>query len=213
MRECVLFENVSRDARPHPEERACERRSANSKARARVSKDEDVHAGLMLRDASQRIWAVEGPALAPRCDAPAMLLSMRARVRGSFWRAKPRIRSSPRKRGPIVTAGGYGSRLSLRSAGTTNRLSKAPTCGCTEAPPGAISLFPDCYLQWLLQLQRVGPARAHVSTSVVTRNSRPHVSPDVSPSVVIICFAFEASMPARRIRIAPSHPPPGPRPR
>jgi hypothetical protein len=27
--------------------------------------------------------------------------------------------SSPRKRGPMITAGGYGSRLSLRSAGTT----------------------------------------------------------------------------------------------
>jgi hypothetical protein len=69
-RECVLLEVVSRDARPHPEERACARRSANSKARARVSKDEDVHAALMLRDASQRIWALEAPALPSRCDAP-----------------------------------------------------------------------------------------------------------------------------------------------
>src|SRR5262252_3643728 len=37
---------------------------------------------LMLRDASQRIWAVEAPALASRCDAPQhegdRLLSMRA---------------------------------------------------------------------------------------------------------------------------------------
>src|SRR5207244_8522566 len=41
-RECVLFEIVSRDVRPHPEERACRRSLANSKARTRVSKDEDV---------------------------------------------------------------------------------------------------------------------------------------------------------------------------
>jgi hypothetical protein len=27
----------------------------------------------------------------------------------------------------------------------------------------AISLFRDCYLQWLAQLQRVGPVRAHMS--------------------------------------------------
>ena len=69
-RECVLCENVSRDARPHPEERACRRSAPSSKARTRVSKDEDVHAALMLRDASQRIWALEAPALASRCDAP-----------------------------------------------------------------------------------------------------------------------------------------------
>ena len=48
-RECVLFEVVSpalRDARPHPEERACRRSLANSKARTRVSKDEDVRRSL-----------------------------------------------------------------------------------------------------------------------------------------------------------------------
>jgi hypothetical protein len=39
-----LFDIVSwlkRDARPHPEERACASASSNSNARARVSKDED----------------------------------------------------------------------------------------------------------------------------------------------------------------------------
>jgi|SRR5215472_3933054 len=47
------------------------RRFANSNARARVSKDEDGRGmALMLRDASQRIWAVEASAPAPRCDAP-----------------------------------------------------------------------------------------------------------------------------------------------
>ncbi len=45
-RECVLFEIVSRDVRPHPEERACRRSLANSKARTRVSKDEDVRRSL-----------------------------------------------------------------------------------------------------------------------------------------------------------------------
>ena len=47
------------------------RRFANPNARARVSKDEDGRAvALMLRDASQRIWGAEAPALASRCDAP-----------------------------------------------------------------------------------------------------------------------------------------------
>src|SRR5215831_16962878 len=57
--------------RPHPEERACAGASAESKERARISKDEDGHGmGLMLRDASQRTWAVEAPTLASGCDAP-----------------------------------------------------------------------------------------------------------------------------------------------
>jgi len=47
------------------------RRFANSNARARVSKDEDGRGmALVLRDASQRTWAVEAAALASRCDAP-----------------------------------------------------------------------------------------------------------------------------------------------
>src|SRR5262245_62059068 len=37
--------------------------------------------------------------------------------------------------------------------------------------------------------------------------------PHMSPSVVIMCFGFEAPMPTRRIHITPSNPPPGPRPR
>src|SRR5215468_5284329 len=67
-----LFDMVNcaaRAARPHPEERACRRRSANSNGRTRVSKDEDGRA-LMLRDASRRAWAVEVPALACGRDAP-----------------------------------------------------------------------------------------------------------------------------------------------
>ena len=59
------------------------RRFANSNARARVSKDEDGRAvALMLRDASQRIWGAEAPALASRCDAP-QHEGERARA---FWR-------------------------------------------------------------------------------------------------------------------------------
>src|ERR1700736_3845774 len=66
-----VFEIVSRDARPHPEERACRRSLANSKARTRVSKDEDGHGmALMLRDASQHASAVEAPEFATCCDAP-----------------------------------------------------------------------------------------------------------------------------------------------
>jgi hypothetical protein len=42
-----------------------------------------------------------------------------------------------------------------------------------ETAARAISLFPDCYLQWLLQLQRVGPPRAHVAPSVVTIRRNP----------------------------------------
>src|ERR1700746_310340 len=62
---------AARDARPHPEERGRRRSSANSNVRTRVSKDEDGRLfAPMLRDASQRIWAVEAAALASRCDAP-----------------------------------------------------------------------------------------------------------------------------------------------
>src|SRR5262249_29882049 len=57
--------------RPHPEERAWASASAKSKAGGGISKDEDGHGmALMLRDASQRTWAVEAPALASGCDAP-----------------------------------------------------------------------------------------------------------------------------------------------
>src|SRR5215831_4728432 len=65
-RKAVCMESSAvRAGRPHPEERACRKSSANSNARARVSKDEERAIGfaLMLRDASQRIWAVEAPAL------------------------------------------------------------------------------------------------------------------------------------------------------
>src|SRR5262249_11685868 len=97
--------------------------------------------------------------------------------------------SSPRKRGPIITAGGYGSRLSLRSAGTTIVwFERSTNLRLYEMTAGAISLLWDCYLQWPAQLQRVGPARGpHVTPDV-----SPSVITHISPSVVIMCFAFEA---------------------
>src|SRR6266542_6689450 len=72
------------DTRPHPEERACRRRSASANARARVSKDENdpVHAPSCFEThrSALRRW---NPL---RSRRTAMLLSMRARVRSVFWR-------------------------------------------------------------------------------------------------------------------------------
>jgi hypothetical protein len=63
----------------------------------------------------------------------------------------------------------WGSRLSLRSAGTTIvRSERSTNLQVYEITAGAISLLWDCYLQWLAQLQRVGAAEAYLS---------PHMSP------------------------------------
>jgi len=52
---------------------------------------------------------------------------------------------------------GYGSRLLLRSAGTTIACSERTTnLRLHEMTAGVISLFPACYLQWVLQLTRAG---------------------------------------------------------
>jgi len=71
-----------RDARPHPEERACRRGSANLQARARVSKDEDVRLGspscFEMHRSARPLWR----RLRSRCAA--MLLSTRARGRGAY---------------------------------------------------------------------------------------------------------------------------------
>ena len=63
---------AARDVRPHPEERVCRKTSANSEgAYARLEGwGRAFEFALMLRDESQRIWAVEALALASRCDAP-----------------------------------------------------------------------------------------------------------------------------------------------
>jgi hypothetical protein len=69
-----LFDMVNcevRDARPHPEERACRRRSANSNVRTRVSKDEaeQVHAPSCFE--THRSATMLGRRRArSRCDAP-----------------------------------------------------------------------------------------------------------------------------------------------
>jgi len=61
----------------------------------------------------------------------------------------------------MITAGGYGSRLSLRSAGTTMAWSKRSTnLRLQEIIAGCDPLFPACYLQGTTQLQRVGHVRA-----------------------------------------------------
>ena len=148
---------AARDARPHPEERGCRKGPANSHARTRVSKDEDVRLGLPSCFETHRsgfgLWK------RLRSRRAATLLSMRARGRRAFWPNEAKdhfaIRSSPRGaprdarvagtplRGPMITAGGYGSRLSLRSAGTTIAWSaRRINLRLCEMAAGAISLFP-----------------------------------------------------------------------
>jgi hypothetical protein len=89
-RRYVLFDIVScavTHARPHPEERACRRRSAKSNARARVSKDEERAVGSPLcfetRRGARRLWKHL------RSRRTAMLLSMRARVHGDILAKQP----------------------------------------------------------------------------------------------------------------------------
>jgi|SRR5258708_1760797 hypothetical protein len=65
------------------------------------------------------------------------------------------------------------------------------TCRAAEGP----ICYPKCATPY------VTPMWHHPSSS------------HVSLSVVIMCFAFEAPMPTRRIHITTSNPPPGPRPR
>jgi len=85
----VLFDmvkNAVSDGRPHPEERACQKRCANANLRARVSKDEAGRGSASClethRSAPRRS---EGPAL----GRAAMLLSMRVGERCAFWPNEP----------------------------------------------------------------------------------------------------------------------------
>jgi hypothetical protein len=56
----------------------------------------------------------------------------------------------------MITAGGYGSRLSLRSAGTTMAWSARSTnLRLWEKIAGPDRLFPGCYLQRMAQPKRV----------------------------------------------------------
>jgi len=148
---------AARDVRPHPEERGCRRRFANSNVRTRVSKDEDGRVGLPSCFETHR--SAIGLWKRLRSRRAAMLLSMRARGRRAFWRneanrrfgqTKPRpfwpSGSSSRMRGPMISAGGYGSRLSprFREGRPGRRLlgpNGAPTCGCTKSRLGQFPLF------------------------------------------------------------------------
>jgi hypothetical protein len=134
---------AARDVRPHPEERACRRRSANLQARARVSKDGDERLGSPSCFETRR--SAFGLRKRLRSRRAATLLSMRARAGRAFWRneANRRERTQQFTWGPMITAGGYGSRLSLRSAGTTIAWSaRRINLRLCEMAAGAISLFP-----------------------------------------------------------------------
>src|SRR6266508_5864631 len=132
-------------------ERACSRLKGRGRA---------TTCALMLRDASQRASALEAPALASRCDAPQhegrrALRILAKRTQRSFPpnEAKPHSRRpreghpatlasrGPRCGDPGSLAGVHGSRLSLRSAGTTIRSREGPTFGCTKSPLAPFHCF------------------------------------------------------------------------
>src|SRR6516165_7290648 len=149
---------AARDVRPHPEERGC-RDVSQTRTRVRASRRMRTAAGWP--SCFETHHSAFGVRKRLRSRRAAMLLSMRARGRARFGETKPTVilakrtqrrafghLSSPRKRGPMITVGGYGSRLSLRSAGTTIAWSARRTnLRLCEMAAGAISLFPDCYLQ------------------------------------------------------------------
>jgi len=126
-----LFEIVScerRDARPHPEERARRRRSANfERPCARLEGRGRASAcALMLRDASQRNDAgKEACSCALRCSS-----AWGARRHGAFWRNEAN-----------------GEHACLIPRETDLRLQ--------ETIAGSGPLFSDCYLQRMVQLERV----------------------------------------------------------
>src|SRR5262249_42667155 len=88
--------------------------------RARVSKDEDepVHPPSCFETHRSAAESVHAPVLASRCDAPQHEGQRARRILTERTQPVP-LGSSPRKRGPMITASAYGSRLSLRWAGTT----------------------------------------------------------------------------------------------
>ena len=204
--------------------------SAKSNEHARVSKDEDGHGVRphVLRDASQRSRVVEASVLASRCDAP----QHEGGARCLLAERSAAIRLSPRKREPMITAGGYGSRLSAcfrgrrpgrRSVGR----GEAPTYGCAKSGPTEFHCFWPvinndfcnsnvlghrglCVTPYVIP--DVSPSIV-IPCAIIRRHPMCHYPSHVSLSVVIMCFAFEAPMPTRRIHITTSNPPPGPRPR
>jgi hypothetical protein len=122
----VLFEIVSRalrDARPHPEERACRRSVANSKPRTRVSKDEDEPVRAPSCFETHR----SGLGLWKQLRSPgaAMPLSMRVGGRGVFWRNEADRHLTKRSEADVCVFGPRGG----------------PTWGCTKSPPVRLPCF------------------------------------------------------------------------
>ena len=106
-----MVKNAASDGRPHPEERAREKVSANSNARARVSKDEDgpLHAPSCFETHRSAVRQRKGSTLLSRCDAPQhegrrALRILAKRTPTAIWPNEASIpRSCPRKRGPMIT--------------------------------------------------------------------------------------------------------------
>ena len=105
-------------------------------------------------------------------------------------------RSSPRKRGPIITVGGYGSRLSPRcregSAGTTAGSVLSTNLRLYEMTVGEISLFPVVINNDFCNSSVSAPPRP----KCVAPNVTPHMSPTMwhhpssSQSFVIPCVTI-----------------------
>jgi hypothetical protein len=92
-----MVKNAASDARPRPEERAREKLSANSNARARVWKDEDEPVGAPSCFETHRSAVRLCRHL--RSRHAAMLLSMRAGKHCAFWRNEPNYTGRPRGSG------------------------------------------------------------------------------------------------------------------
>ena len=124
-------------ARPHPEERACRRRSANSNARARVSKDEDEPPSAPSCFETHRSALRLGKQL--RSGRAARLLSMRAirtnlrvceiiaSVSALLFTGKIATRACPPHRGGKIASADRGGDAHARLSGL--RASRSPQ-GC-----------------------------------------------------------------------------------
>jgi len=133
-----------RDARPHPEERACRRRSANSNARARVAKDEDEPPSAPSCFETHRsvLSAGEAIALGTRCaapqhegdqDQPAGVRNNRLCFRPVIYRenCNSRVSASPRRQNRLGRSRRRCARAPQRpsrihTAATLPRRSKSP---------------------------------------------------------------------------------------
>jgi hypothetical protein len=95
-----MVKNAAGDVRPHPEERACEKRRADANLRTRVSKDEDEQSGLPSCFETHRSALRRWQRL--RSRRAAMLLSMREEGAAHFGHEA--TRRTPRE-GPTCTCG------------------------------------------------------------------------------------------------------------